>query len=182
VDKCPYSDHAHSVPPPGLPASLVNRSQKLSLEDELVLLVLLSLLVCLVVLPADHLFALSAGNVADDVSAGRHIPLTCLARHDVDDIAEEVGFAVLTTEVLADHLVLGSEMGTAVLAAEDLVPRKVRVVHETHASAVVEDLSKVIGTQDTERQNGLGSMLMKLVVRGWSGLGCLLSAGLLPEQ
>jgi hypothetical protein len=34
------------------------------------------------------------------VSACRHVPLASIARCDVDDVVEEVRFAMLTTEIL----------------------------------------------------------------------------------
>lgn len=75
-------------------------AEQLSLEDELALLVLLRVLKGLVVFPAHRLLTLAAGDVADNVAARRHVTLVGLAGVDVDDIVEEVGFAVLATEIL----------------------------------------------------------------------------------
>ena len=55
------------------PPRLSDIAQKLLLEDELSLLVLLRALVCLVVLPPDHLFTLTARDVSDGVTAGGHV-------------------------------------------------------------------------------------------------------------
>jgi hypothetical protein len=40
-------------------------------------------------------------DVADNVAAGGHAALVGLGLGDVDDVVEEVGFAMLATEVLA---------------------------------------------------------------------------------
>lgn len=125
-------------------------TQKLSLEYEFALLVLLARLVSLVVLPADRLLALAAGDVAHDVAAGRHVALAGLARFDVDDGVKKEGFAMLATEVLVfllavvkeavgwmslgvkayatDDVVVIREMRLAVLAAVDLGPGEVGIV------------------------------------------------------
>lgn len=75
-------------------------AEQLGLEDELALLVLLAVLVRLVVLPADRLLALLAGNVAHDVAARRHVTLARLAGVDVDHVVEEIRLTMLTAEVL----------------------------------------------------------------------------------
>ena len=72
------------------------------LKDILPLLVLLRALVRLVVLPPHRLLALSTKDVADNVSARRHVALVRLASFDVDDVVEEVGFSVLAAEVLVE--------------------------------------------------------------------------------
>jgi hypothetical protein len=87
-------------------AKLADVAEQLGLEDELALLVLLGILVGLVVLPADRVLALPAGDVAHNVPARCHVALARLARLDVDDRVEEVGFAMLATEVL-----LGTKTG-----------------------------------------------------------------------
>lgn len=53
-------------------------TQKLCLEDEFTLLVLLTGLERLVVFPAHRLFALFAMNVSYDMAAGCHIPFSRL--------------------------------------------------------------------------------------------------------
>ena len=75
-------------------------AQELCLEDELALLVLLARLVGLVVFPADRLLALAAVDVAYNVAARRHVALVGVGFGHVDDAVEQVGFAVLATEVL----------------------------------------------------------------------------------
>jgi hypothetical protein len=81
-------------------AGLADVTEQLMLEDELPLLVLLTALVGLVVLPANHFFALATLDVADDMAARGHIPLARLARFHIDDGVEEVGLTMLATEVL----------------------------------------------------------------------------------
>lgn len=79
---------------------LADHAQQLALEDELALLVLLRGLVRLVVLPADRLAAAPAGDVANDVTARRHVALRRFQGVDVDHHLEEVSLAVLAAEVL----------------------------------------------------------------------------------
>lgn len=86
-------------------------TQELGLQDELALLVLLTRLVRLIVLPADRLLALAAGDVAHNVAARRHVALAGLAHFDVDDGVEEEGFAVLAAEVLDFLLASGKGRG-----------------------------------------------------------------------
>lgn len=78
----------------------VHVAEELVLEDVLALLVLLALLIGLVVLPADRLVALLAGDVAHDVAARRHVALRGLAGFDVDHDVKEVRLAVLAAKVL----------------------------------------------------------------------------------
>lgn len=77
-----------------------DRTQELRLEDIFALLVLLAGLVCLVILPADRLFALSAVYVTYYVASGRHVALVWVRFGDVYDLVEEICLAVLTAEVL----------------------------------------------------------------------------------
>ena len=79
---------------------LVYHAEQLRLQDELALLVFLTLLVGLVIFPADGLLAAPTDDVADDVTSSRHIPLDCFRCRDVDHVVEEVRFAMLATEVL----------------------------------------------------------------------------------
>jgi hypothetical protein len=85
---------------PGPSQSLGDIAKKLGFKNKLAFLVLLSCLIRLVVFPANRFFALLTGDIPNDVSAGSHIPLAGLARIDVDDTVEEVGFAMLATKVL----------------------------------------------------------------------------------
>lgn len=89
---------------------LVDGDEELGLEDKLALFVLLARLVGFVILPADDLLALSAGDVADDVAASCHAALSGLAGLDVDDRVEQVRFAMLTPKILGDDV---SGRGTA---------------------------------------------------------------------
>ena len=75
-------------------------AKQLLLQDELALLVLLGTLVRLIILPPNHLFALSASDVAHGVTARGHVAVARLGGLDVDDAVEEEGFAVLAAEVL----------------------------------------------------------------------------------
>ncbi len=75
-------------------------AEQFGLQDVLSFLILLGRLERLIVLPAYRLVALSARDIPDDVSACRHVPLASIARCDVDDVVEEVRFAMLTTEIL----------------------------------------------------------------------------------
>lgn len=77
-----------------------NRTQELRLENELPFLVLLAGLKCLVVLPADCLFALAAMYVANDVAARGHVALVRFRLGDVDNLIEEVSLAMLAAEIL----------------------------------------------------------------------------------
>lgn len=81
-------------------ARLTDVTEQLGLKDELALLVFLARLVRLIVLPADRLLALLAGDIADDVAARRHAALRGLAGFDVDHAVKEVRLAVLPAEVL----------------------------------------------------------------------------------
>lgn len=69
-------------------------------------LVLLAALKRLVVLPANNLVALLAGDVADDVAACGHVAFCGVRGGYVDDVGEEVGFAVLAAEVLEMRVLL----------------------------------------------------------------------------
>lgn len=75
-------------------------AEQLGLEDVFSFLVLLVRLVGLVILPSDGFVALSAGDVAHNMSARRHVPLARVALRDIDNGAEQVCLAVLATEVL----------------------------------------------------------------------------------
>jgi hypothetical protein len=75
-------------------------AQERLLEDELPLLVLLRALVCFVVSPTDHLFALPASDIPDSVPASSHVAVAWLGCLDVHHAVEEEGFAMLATEVL----------------------------------------------------------------------------------
>lgn len=81
-------------------AKLVHIGKQLGLQNELALLVLLVGLIGSIVLPSDHLLALAAVDVPDDVAARRHVALAGFTGLDVDDRVEEVGLSVLASEVL----------------------------------------------------------------------------------
>jgi len=107
-------------------------AQKLCLENEFALLILLTRLECLVILPSDCLFALLAVYVSHDVSTGCHVPFACFPLSDVDDAIEKVGFAMLATEIPADDIIVIGKMRLAVFAAVDLVGVQVDVVCKAH--------------------------------------------------
>ncbi len=86
-----------------LPTASRNITEQLGLKNKLALLVFLRVLIGLVVFPAHRLFALAAGNIADDVSTRRHVSLARLARIDVDNAMEEVGLAMLAPKVLCSR-------------------------------------------------------------------------------
>lgn len=81
-------------------SSLDHDTEKLLFEDKLALLVFLAALICLVVLPSYRCLALSTGDITDDVSPRCHASLNSFALCDIDNIIEEVRFAVLAPEVL----------------------------------------------------------------------------------
>jgi hypothetical protein len=49
---------------------------------------------------------LATGDIADDMSTGSHVAFVRGARLDIDNVVEEVGLAMLTTEIL--NLVLAA--------------------------------------------------------------------------
>jgi hypothetical protein len=90
------------------PLSLFQSSdiaQERLLENKLSLLVLLCTLVCFIVCPSDHLFALPASDIPDGVPASGHVAVAWLGCLDVHNAVEEEGFAMLATEVLPTNKV-----------------------------------------------------------------------------
>lgn len=90
---------------------LTNDTEEFLLEDELALLVFLTVLVRLVVLPSYRFLALSAGDVAHNMSSCCHAALYSFALRDVDNFIEKVCFPVLASEVLGSHKGHGSATG-----------------------------------------------------------------------
>lgn len=84
-------------------SSSAHHTEELLFQDKFALLVLLAALVCLVVLPSYRFLALSAGDITHNVSAGCHAAFNSFTLCDVDDIIEEVCFAMLASEVLDHH-------------------------------------------------------------------------------
>ena len=82
---------------------LTNDTEQFLLEDEFALLVFLTALVCLVVLPSYRFLALSARDVAHNMSSGCHAALYSFALRDVDNFIEEVCFPVLASEILGSR-------------------------------------------------------------------------------
>ncbi len=77
-----------------------DRAEQLRLQDEFTLLVLLIRFICLVILPADRLFALPAMNVTHDVPACGHVALIRLRLGHIDDAIEQICLSMLAPEVL----------------------------------------------------------------------------------
>ena len=78
---------------------LTNDTEEFLLEDELSLPVL----VRLVVFPSYRFLALSARDVAHNMSSCCHAALYSFALRDVDNFIEEVCFPVLASEVLGSQ-------------------------------------------------------------------------------
>lgn len=72
-----------------------------------------------VIFPADHLLALLATDVSDNMLACCHVAIDGLACHDIDDSVEEERFAVLAAKVSANYLIVVCKMGLASLASID---------------------------------------------------------------
>jgi len=113
---------------PSVQDHLADDAEQFFLQDKFPLLVFLAALVGLVVLPTHSLLALSAGDVADDMTTGCHAALDGLGLGDVHDVIEEVGLAVLATEVSADDIIVVRKMRFALLTAKDLVGGQIDVV------------------------------------------------------
>lgn len=77
-----------------------NSAEKLCLQDEFALLVLLTSLICLIIFPTHSLFALSTVDVAYYVAPSGHVTLVGLRLGNVDNAIEQIRFAMLATEVL----------------------------------------------------------------------------------
>lgn len=107
---------------------LSNITKQLRLQNELPLLVFLTTLKCLIVFPPHRIATLSALYVADDVSASRHVSFGGFAGGYVDDVVEEVGFAVLAPEIPTDNILVIAQMSLAVLATIDLMAIQVDIV------------------------------------------------------
>ncbi len=82
--------HCHSV----------HDLQQFRLQYKFPLLILLARLISFVIFPSHGFIALSAYDVANDVSSCGHVSLHSFSGFYVDDTREEEGFAVLATEVL----------------------------------------------------------------------------------
>lgn len=86
----------------------IHIAEQLGFQDVLALLVFLRVLVCLVVFPTNSLLALLATDISNNMSACCHIPVPCLARHDVDYVVEEKRFAMLASEILRSAISFGT--------------------------------------------------------------------------
>lgn len=125
-DQCRHEGYRMSGRKTTLP--LTNDTEEFLLEDELSLLVFLTVLVRLVVFPSYRFLALSARNVAHNMSSCCHAALYSFALRDVDNFIEEVCFPVLASEVPAHNLIEVCQMGLASLTTKDLVGSQVNVV------------------------------------------------------
>jgi len=119
-----------------------NLTQKLCLENEFALLVLLAGLESFVVLPSYRLLALFAVYISHDVAACRHVAFSWVTLGDVNDAVEKVCFAVLASEVPTDDIIMIGEVGFAILAAIDLVGVQVDVVCQPHREGRPKDFNK----------------------------------------
>lgn len=79
---------------------LAHHAQQFFFQYKFPLFILLTGLVCFVILPAHRLLALPAVNITDNMPSGGHATLHRFRRGNVDDIAEEVCFAMLAAEIL----------------------------------------------------------------------------------
>lgn len=93
-----------------------HNTKQLLFENKHPLFVFLVVFKCLVILPPYQLFALAAGDVANDMSSSRHATLILFAQCDIDDVDKKIGFAVRSTEILGQqkgwmvsHMKLGQE-------------------------------------------------------------------------
>lgn len=77
-----------------------HNTKQLLLENKHPFFVFLIGLKCLVILPPYQLFALAAGDVANDMPSSCHATLVLFAQCDIYDVAEQIGFAVRPTEIL----------------------------------------------------------------------------------
>ena len=80
---------------------LCDVTKQLRLQYKLPFLILLATLKRLIVFPSHGLIALSAGDISHYVSSRRHVAFGSITCGYVDDVVEEVGFAVLAAEILS---------------------------------------------------------------------------------
>lgn len=99
ADRLKSSDRSTS-PTPFLIGVLHHGAEELSFKDKLALFILFVILECFVVLPADCLFALPTSDVTDNVTTCCHAALRRLAGFNIHHGVEEIGLAMLPTEVL----------------------------------------------------------------------------------
>lgn len=62
------------------------------------------------------------------MSPSRHVSFGGFAGGYVDDVVEEVGFAMLTAEIPTDDILMVAQMSLAVLATIDLMAVQVDIV------------------------------------------------------
>lgn len=84
----------------------INPKKKLVLEYIFPKLILFRFLICHNIGPAHSLVTSPARDITDDVSAGGHHTLDKLSCLNVDDIGDQYGLAVNSTEVLSAILML----------------------------------------------------------------------------
>lgn len=147
----------------------IHLTQQLLLQNEFPLFILLGTLIRAVVLPSYNLFALSAEDVAHDVSAGRHVAFAGFAGLDVYYAVEEVGFAVLAAEVPTDDLVVVGEVGFAVFAAVDAFGGEVDVVGEAHGlGGVVARRDRALECSEEQDRKWFEMLICGGASRRWS--------------
>lgn len=79
---------------------LVYHAEQLSFQNKLPFFVFFTRLVRLVVLPPNCLFTLPANDVPDHMPTSRHAAFHSFSLVNIDDVVEQIGFAVLTTKIL----------------------------------------------------------------------------------
>jgi hypothetical protein len=82
----------------------VNCAEQLGLQNVFALLVFFSSLVRLIVLPSDCIVALPAIDVPHDMPACCHAAFRGIVEIDIDNVAEQIRFAMLATKVLATNI------------------------------------------------------------------------------
>lgn len=115
-------------------ASSINIAKQLSLKDKFALLVLLGCLKCFVIFPPNYFLALTAGNVANNVTASCHMAFVWLASFKIDDVIEEICFAMLSSEMPADDVFVIRQVRFAVLAPINLAATQIRVIRQPHGN------------------------------------------------
>ena len=98
-----------------------NGNKQFRFQNELALLVFLRLLEGAIVLPTNGPFALLAFDVPHDVFACCHVPLVRVELINVDNVVEEIGLAMLSSEVLTESVTTrGSFKGHGMLMSSDV--------------------------------------------------------------
>lgn len=81
-------------------AVLPHHAEQFLLQNELTLLVLLTVLEGLVVFPPDRFLALSAGDISYNVPPRCHAAFGRFCQRDIDHVLKQIGFPMLSAEIL----------------------------------------------------------------------------------